>query len=213
MVLGVIAAAVAALNYQVLGIGIFGILSVYVGARALMSLEDRHYRRIRKEEKRALKGAKAEEKIGDLLAPLDESFLVIHDISSPHGNIDHVVISEMGGVFLVETKSHGGRVTAKDGRLLLNGHVPEKDFIAQTLQNTYWLREKVKAVTGVEAWINPILVFTNAFVDRMEPIKGIRVVNKRYFVQLIRFAKPSGVAVDIWRHSKALEAALLAERN
>jgi hypothetical protein len=47
---------------------------------------------------------------------------------------------------VLETKAHGGRVTVKDGRLLVNGHDPEKDFIAQALHNTYWLREKTRPV-------------------------------------------------------------------
>ena len=55
----------------------------------------------------------------------------------------------------------------KDGHLLVNGHDPEKEFIAQTLNNTYWLKEKVHAVVNVEAWIIPILVFTNAFVEKI----------------------------------------------
>jgi hypothetical protein len=48
----------------------------------------------------------------------------------------------------------------------MNGHDPEKDFIAQALSNTYWLKEKIDSLIDVQAWIVPILVFTNAFVKR-----------------------------------------------
>jgi hypothetical protein len=50
---------------------------------------------------------------------------VIHDVVSPYGNIDHIVLNAQGGIFLIETKAHGGRVSVVDGRLLVNGHDPE----------------------------------------------------------------------------------------
>ena len=62
------------------------------------------------EEKRALRGAKGEEKVADLLGQLGEGYAVYHDLPSPYGNIDHLVLSRTQGLFLIETKAHGGRV-------------------------------------------------------------------------------------------------------
>jgi hypothetical protein len=43
-----------------------------------------------KEEARAIRGAKAEEAIGELLANLSGDYYVLNDIVSPYGNIDHI---------------------------------------------------------------------------------------------------------------------------
>jgi len=125
-----------------------------------------------------LSGAKGKEKIGSLLETLGEDYLVIYDIESPYGNIDHIVINKQSGVFLLETKAHGGRVSVKNGHLLVNGHDPEKDFIAQVLNNTYWLKEKTCNTINVEVWIIAVLVFTNAFVERRLQSKELRLSTK-----------------------------------
>ena len=138
-----------------------------------------------KEEKRAVRGARSEEKIGEILAGLPEGFLVLHDIESPYGNIDHIVISKSNGFFLIETKSHGGKVTVDGDALLVNNKSPEKDFIVQTLNNSYWLKKEISDLIGPTPWITPILVFTNAFVVSPKPIKNVRVMNKKYLISTL----------------------------
>lgn len=160
-----------------------------------------------KEEKRAIRGAKAEEKIEDILDQLDDEHFVIHDVSSDAGNIDHVVFSKNHGVFLIETKAHGGKVTIVDGKVRVNGNWPEKDFIAQTVKNTYWLADQLRMITGVTAWVNPMIVFTNAFVERSRPIKGITVTNKKFLLSNIqRIRKP--LPTQIWDAREEISARL-----
>jgi len=96
---------------------------------------------------------------------------VLHDIESPYGNIDHIVIGKNNGIFLLETKAHGGKVTIERGHTLGQREATEKDFIAQCLRNTYWLRDEVEKVVGLKPWISPILVFTNAFISATRPVK------------------------------------------
>ena len=139
-----------------------------------------------KEAKRAYRGARAEEKVGKLLESLGRDYEVLHDVEYPYGNIDHVVINEKGVVFMIETKSHGGKVSIKDNGILVNGKTPEKDFIAQSLRNTYWLRDEIGSISGTVPWVSAVLVFTNAFVPHMKPIKGVRVVNKKYLLKTIK---------------------------
>jgi hypothetical protein len=162
----------AANNSNALGIGGFGFLGLILLARLVMNYSDARTKTMIREEKRAIRGAKAEEKIGSLLESLGEGYLVLHDVASPYGNIDHIVIGKESGIFLLETKAHGGRVSVKEGRLLVNGHDPEKDFIAQALHNTYWLKEKTRTALNLEPWITPVLVFTSAFVEWTAPIRG-----------------------------------------
>ena len=97
-----------------------------------------------KEERRAVRGAKGEELIGAMLEGLGDRFLVFHDLPSPNGNIDHLVVSSQT-VFLIETKAHGGQVSLADAQIRINNRLPEKDFVAQVLRNTAWLSEQLEA--------------------------------------------------------------------
>jgi hypothetical protein len=72
---------------------------------------------------------------------------------------------------VLETKAQGGKVEVTGSNLLINGKAPEKDFIAQTLKNTYWLRDCLQGATAVKVWIKPLIVFTNAFVAPGSPSK------------------------------------------
>lgn len=163
-----------------------GILLFLFLFKAIPAWFDGHSSRKAKTIRRAERGAKAEEAVGSLLEKLDDSFIVIHDVESSYGNIDHVVISQRGGIFLLETKSHHGRVTTTDSEILVNGKQPEKNFIAQTLQNSYWLREKIGRLIHIQPWITPVVVFTNAFVPFAQPVKNVRTVNSKYLLNLLQ---------------------------
>jgi hypothetical protein len=84
--------------------------------------------------------------------------------------------------------------------ILINGKQPEKDFIRQILNNTYWLRERITQISGVQPWITPVLVFTNAFVPYSKPVKNIHVINQRYLVKTIKEkTKVDEVNTRIWQ--------------
>ena len=173
---------------------ILGFIVFKVGTSWVESQMDRKIR----EEKRAIRGAKGEERLEGILDQLDETHVVFHDVVSQYGNIDHIVVAETG-VFLIETKAHGGRVSVVTGELLVNGHPPEKDFIGQTLRNTYWLKEQILKATGIEPWINPVIVFTNAFVELGRPIKGVTVTNKKFLLKTIeRVGRRNGRNSEVW---------------
>ena len=185
-------------NADALGVGGAGFLVLIILARIILNWADARAGRMQKEERRAVRGAKAEERIGLILEVLGDDYLVLHDVESSYGNIDHIVIRRDGSVFLLETKSHGGRVSVAGGRLLVNGNEPEKYFIGQTLRNTYWLKECIRVVIHGEVWITPVIVFTNSFVERTSPIKGVATTNKRYLLDLLQ--RPSGRAANpaVW---------------
>lgn len=186
-------------NWQAIGLGGGTVLVLLVLLRVLPDLIDKPIKRRIKAERRADRGAAAEEVVGDLLAGLGEDFFVLNDILSPYGNIDHIVIGKNSGIFLLETKSHGGRVELLPDGLLVNGKQPEKDFIAQALKNTYWLRDQIEAETGIKPWITPVIVFTNAFVVAGRPIKGVCVVNKKFLTTLLSKASRSKETFDqLW---------------
>jgi hypothetical protein len=167
------------------GGGVVVLLLFILGYPILSRLLTRRVDKKLKEEKRAIRGARAEEKIGKMFAGLPEGYLVLHDVGSPYGNIDHIVISRRNGIFLIETKSHGGKVTMENDTLLVNGKSPEKDFIAQALNNSYWLKKEIGDLIGITPWITPILVFANAFVQNSKPIKSVKIINKKYLIQAL----------------------------
>lgn len=184
-------------NTKALGIGGMGALVLLALMKIFPDILDDILGKKQKEVKRAIRGADAEVQIGTLLNNLSEDYYVLNDLVSPYGNIDHVIICRNGSLFLLETKSHHGKVSIENNVLYINGHLPEKDFIAQTLKNTYWLRERIAEITGVKNWVQPIIVFTNAFVPIMSPIKSIKVINKKYLISTIKNATGQGSANSV----------------
>lgn len=184
-------------NIQALGVGGIGALILLGLLRIFPDILDGILGKKQKEVKRAIRGADAEVQIDTLLNNLSEEYYVLNDLVSPYGNIDHVVICRNGSLFLLETKSHYGKVSVNNHVLYINGHLPEKDFIAQVSKNTYWLREKITEITGVKYWVQPIIVFTNAFVPFMSPIKSIKVINKKYLISTIKNTSGQGSANSV----------------
>jgi len=198
--------------YKPLGIGGIGLVLIFFLIKYMMNAfddyDDRQFKLIR----RAEKGAIAEEKIGDLLDRLDDHYVVLHDIVSPYGNIDHVVISEKGGILLLETKSHYGKTQLSGDKILVNGKIPEKDFVMQALRNSYWVREQIETLLQVKPWITPILVFTNAFVPFGKPVKGVRVTNSKFLLEIIQdTVSRSSVITKIWENRNEIICLLTGE--
>jgi hypothetical protein len=184
--IAIIVIAIILSNAKALGIGGGALLLLIFVPKLIEIFVGKYDRKNTRMVKRASRGAVAEEEIGDLLSKLDEDqFLVLHDINSDYGNIDHLVLSQKG-IFLIETKSHHGKVSTEDGKVLVNGRETEKDFISQTLKNSYWLKELIKTELGLDVWINPLLVFTNAFVPFGNPIKGVQLTNKKFLLNILR---------------------------
>jgi hypothetical protein len=167
------------------GFGLAGIIAIIIAMQFIMGWTNSETRRYKKLERRASKGAKAEENIGGLLQQLPDDYAVFHDIESPYGNIDHVILNKKDNIFLLETKSYHGEVIHDGNRLLINNKPPEKDFIHQILNNTFWLRDEIKKQNGSDVFIKPIIVFTNAFVKVYKPVKNISIINKKYLIKTL----------------------------
>jgi hypothetical protein len=205
----VIAVYLVMQNHEALGVSGIGLLVLLMLIRIIPDIAEGKINRKEKEERRAVRGAIAEEKVAGFLEGLGEDYCIFHDVESPYGNIDHVVLGKTSGLFLLETKSHGGKVTVIDGRLLVNGKYPEKDFIAQTLRNTYWLRDKVSEIAGVNVWVTPVIVFTNAFVSPTKPVKGVHIINRKYMNKLLESTDRSGSATKkLWEVREEVEKSL-----
>jgi hypothetical protein len=194
------------LNPKAMGtLGGGGVLLLLIASRVIPDIVIGKSNKKIKEAKRADRGAVAEERIGVMLENLGDAFLPIHDVVCQFGNIDHVLIGKECGVILIETKAHGGKVALEKGVLLVNGKLPEKDFIKQTLNNTYWLRDRIEKELGVKPWIHSVVVFTNAFVSAPQPVKGISVINKKFLRKFIEQNTQSGSTNEmIWEKRKEI---------
>ena len=204
-IVGVIAVILLLKNSKAAGIGALGVLILLFLLDALPDWINSGVDRKLKEERRAIRGAEAEEEIGARLDELSADYYVLHDVESPYGNIDHIVISQHNGVFLIETKSHHGRVTVDGDTLLLNGKPPEKKFVGQALRNAYWLRDEIEPVVGSKPWINPILVFTNAFVPPTRQIKGVSIVNQKYLLNMLHApGQSNALNAQVWHRREQI---------
>ena len=151
-------------------------------------------------EKDALRGADAEVSVGGILNGLSEDHIVIHDIPSQFGNIDHLVFRKDGAIFLIETKSHGGTIDEKRA----------ETFIGQTHRNIFWLRNLLKERLDCEVWLNVAIVFPNGYVTVRRPIRGVDIVSGRFLRPWMAraTAKPL-IAEKLWPQAEALKAELL----
>jgi hypothetical protein len=198
-------------NSKTLVIGGMGLLVLLVLLRVLPDIFKKKVNKKSKEQQRAMRGANGEERIGELLSELSPDYHILHDIVSPYGNIDHIVISRNSGIFLIETKAHGGKVSMDGETLLVNGKLPEKDFIAQDLRNAYWLRDEVSQFIGAKPWITPILVFTNAYVSPTNPVKGVIILNKKYLLALLQRENRSNAEITrVWEQREVISKHLCA---
>ncbi len=204
----VIALFIIASNPQVVGVTGVGFLVLIIGLKIFGELLTSRAERLFKAEKRAIRGARGEETIEDILASLGPTFCVFHDIKCLYGNIDHLVLSQSHGIFLLETKAHHGPVKVIDEHLLVNGKSPEKDFIAQTTQNVYWLKDKLDLTYGLNVWITPIIVFTDAFVSWTKPVKGVHIINKKFLIDELSRGHSNTAAASLWERREDIQRLL-----
>ncbi len=127
----------------------------------------------------AERGAEAEEKVAGVIENLPDGYSGFHDVSFPGFNVDHIVIGP-GGIFVIETKSHKGQVTARKDTLLLNGKPPIKNFLNQVWSQAYSIKDLLKQYREKEWPVKPVLCFTNAYVKVSGPVKGIPITNIKY---------------------------------
>jgi hypothetical protein len=161
--IGVGALVILAVSYFVLGLRGPTLLGVELLVFAAIVIADRL---IEPSFGRWQRGAEGERSVGIVLdAMLDDGWHVIHDASLGRGNIDHVAIGP-GGIFAIETKSHGGRIgiDAIDSGMLSQAYAEKK------------LLERISG-ERVEA----LLVFSRAYLIGRVPAqrRGVTVLPAR----------------------------------
>jgi hypothetical protein len=137
-----------------------------------------------KRSDQAERGADAEVVVAQLLRGLPKEYHVFHDLVFEGFNIDHVVIGPTG-VFIVETKSHRRKVSAKGEALLLNGRPFEKPVLNQAWSETFTLRDRLPQIAGKPCSVQPILCFPNAFIEVQGRVKGVIVVSRQFLLRVM----------------------------
>lgn len=116
--------------------------------------------------------AQAEWKVRRVLEELPmDRFIVMNDVRIKYGNIDHLVLRDDGRIFIIETKSHRGRVSFDGNSLCLNGKPFKQNYFAQMNRNIRWIKEFIGLPRG-KLWLTAILVFPSALVDVGRISKG-----------------------------------------
>ena len=111
------------------------------------------------------KGAIGEAIVGLRLNDLPDDFYVIHDLSTPFGNLDHVVVGPTG-VFILDAKNWRGVVSADSkGELLCNGQPTEKPHVRYFTARLMDVKNKVKTLCGLDPFFQGTFVFTSARID------------------------------------------------
>jgi hypothetical protein len=127
---------------------------------------DRKIERLERERTDMLRGATGEAVVGLALSNFPDEFRIINDLTTPFGNLDHVVVGPTG-VFILDTKNWRGVVSADGkGELLVNGKPTDKRYVRQFTARMMSVRDKVRLLApGVDPFYNGLFVFTAARVD------------------------------------------------
>jgi hypothetical protein len=153
-----------------------------------------------------LKGARGEEAVGRLLAPLEAAgFQVFHDIATGHGNIDHVVVGSTG-VFAIETKAWTRSVYRGPGGVLMCGGFDQTAAVNQARAEAMELKRRV-ALSGSSVWVKPIIALSATRL-RQGPIEigDVHVLDAEAVASYIQDRKPVLGVREIGRAAHAILA-------
>jgi hypothetical protein len=118
------------------------------------------------ERQSMLKGVAGERSVAHTLSKLPDEFLVVNDVQTPNGNLDHAVIGPTG-VFVIETKNCRGIIGADGkGELTLNGKPATKAHVKRFVGRVMATKERVHVLApGLEPFFQAVMVFSSAWVN------------------------------------------------
>ncbi len=141
------------------------ILIFIVAVPVIVRLTNRIIEKLEREKISFRKGATGEALVGYVLEGFPDDYRVIHDLTTPFGNIDHVVVGP-SGTYVIDTKNWKGVVTADgNGELLLNGKPTQKPEARNLFRTIMSIKEKIKVLSAADFYIKGVLAFPSAWVD------------------------------------------------
>jgi hypothetical protein len=147
-------------------------------------------------------GAASEEAVGRELLRLRGHWSVRHDIMiGRNWNADHVVVGSPGA-FVLDTKFRSGVVKTSWSGIRVNGR---KTNLAEKAQDqAREISQRLRHVSGMKQWVQPVLVFDNDVRGRFEP-DGVHLVG---LSQLVDYLTEMPPLLNFWE-IEAIEGALL----
>jgi hypothetical protein len=156
-----------------------------------------------KEIKRLKLGRDGERAVAEQLDVLKgQGAIVFHDLIGDGFNLDHVVLSSQG-VFVVETKTHskpikGSPTVTFDGKtLLISGFKPDRNPVTQAEGNARWLAQMLRATTGKEFAVRPVVLFPGWFVEPSPKGSSVWVLNPQALPSFIQHEPTRIVESDL----------------
>jgi hypothetical protein len=124
------------------------------------------------------------------LKTLSDNYTIFCDVSLYNkGNIDFIILGPCG-LLAVEVKSHSGRITFENGRLLRYGHpFKEKDFVIQAKNEALDLNKYLLEKINKNIFANPVLVFSSKYAKMrfgFNKINNCFIIQKGFLLELIR---------------------------
>lgn len=147
-------------------IRVFISLGALTGIFAVYRWGSQKFNKLEKARVAMMRGATGETAVGGKLGDFPDEFCVINDLTTPFGNLDHVVIGPTG-VFVLDTKNWRGIVSADGkGELLLNDQPTDKPLIRQFVARMLGIRDKVRTLAAdLDPFYQAVFVFTAARVQ------------------------------------------------
>jgi hypothetical protein len=138
-----------------------------------------------------------ERAVGEFLEKLrSDGYHVFHDLIGDGFNLDHVLIGP-AGVFTVETKTYSKPAEGKaelvfDGeRIKVGLWEPDLNPLIQARAQVGWLSSLLKASTGRDFPVHPVIVFPGWFVrSERRPKRPIWVLNPKALPEFLRKQEP-----------------------
>lgn len=117
-------------------------------------------------------GAWGEEATAKALMLLDGTqWSVLHDITTEYGNVDHIAVGP-GGIFVLDSKRLGGRVSVEDGVVRVQ-RLDDEDLSYVHSGGTAIRRqaamtsERIMRATRIKQWVRPVMVVWADFPQRI----------------------------------------------
>ena len=135
-------------------------LYIIMGAVSLRSI-NKFYRRTKESYNIAKKERQAERNVQDYLRNnLTEDYKLFENIYTGFGDIDSIVVGPTG-IYMIEVKSNSGVITSNEENhlLILEGDPATKNYREQVKKELGQLKKYLDNNTGLNCWINPVLVF------------------------------------------------------
>lgn len=182
-----------------------GFLLTYTSIVVLAVLAYKFYKEDDRTSDSYYRGRRGESVILEELKKLPAEFRVFCDVKiQPPYNIDFVVAGPTG-VFIIEVKSHAGKIDYQNSRISINGLVPqEKDFLKQAKGEARSVADYLKNKAVNISWVHSILAFSHPSATLrfgLKPLDDVFVVGRSFLRKLIQQPRgpqhPEGTLLEL----------------